>query len=64
MDLSRVVFLATANKLNELPAALLDRLEVIRLSGYTLHEKIDIAEKHLIPKVPSTNKKRAFDCSA
>ena len=56
MDLSRVIFLATANKLNELPAALLDRLEVIQLSGYTLHEKLNIAEKHLIPKVLSINK--------
>lgn len=51
VDLSRVIFLATANKLNELPAALLDRLEVIKLSGYTIQEKVNIAQRHLIPKV-------------
>lgn len=51
VDLSKVIFLATANKLNDLPAALLDRLEVIRLTGYTLQEKVQIAQKHLIPKV-------------
>lgn len=51
VDLSHVVFLATANSLSELPAALLDRLEVIKLTGYTLHEKLEIARKHLIPKV-------------
>eukprot|EP00210_Caulerpa_lentillifera_P005658 g5411.t1 len=55
VDLSHVIFLATANSLSSLPAALLDRLEVIKLTGYTLHEKLEIAQKHLMPKVLEEN---------
>lgn len=49
-DLSRVLFIATANSLSDIQPALRDRLEIIQLSGYSLEEKIEIAKKHLIPK--------------
>jgi ATP-dependent Lon protease len=49
-DLSRVMFLATANLLGPIQPALRDRLEIIQLSGYTLEEKVEIAKRHLIPK--------------
>jgi ATP-dependent Lon protease len=49
-DLSKIMFIATANTLNTIHPALRDRMEVIDLSGYLVEEKIEIARKHLIPK--------------
>jgi len=49
-DLSNVIFIATANVLDTIPSPLLDRLEVLELSGYTLEEKLEIARKYLIPR--------------
>lgn len=49
-DLSKVLFIATANYIEQIPYELKDRLEIINLSSYTEYEKLDIAKKHLIPK--------------
>ncbi len=49
-DLSKVLFIATANYINDIPEALLDRMEVIELSGYTLEEKVSITTKWIIPR--------------
>ncbi|MBV8255311.1 MAG: endopeptidase La [Chitinophaga sp.] len=49
-DLSKVLFIATANNISAIPAALRDRLEIIDLSGYSIEEKVEIAKRHLIPK--------------
>lgn len=50
-DLSKVVFVATANRMQPIPPPLLDRMEVIELPGYTPEEKQQIAMRHLIPRV-------------
>lgn len=54
-DLSKVLFLTTANSLDTIPAPLRDRMEIIELSGYTLEEKTEIAARYLVPKQLKAN---------
>jgi len=60
-DLSQVLFLCTANVRHQIPHALDDRLEVIELSGYTLKEKLAIAQRHLVPKALERHGMKGLD---
>lgn len=64
-DLSKVMFIATANNLNTIPQPLLDRMELINVGGYISDEKIEIAYRHLVPKQLENHgiKKKAFSIS-
>jgi len=61
-DLSKVVFIATANILDTVPGPLLDRMEVMQLSGYTIAEKLQIAERYLVPRQHEANGLTAEQC--
>lgn len=54
-DLSKVLFIATANSLDSIPRPLLDRMELIEMTGYLLEEKVEIATRHLVPKELTEN---------
>jgi len=60
-DLSKVLFIATANSLSTIQPALLDRMEIISISGYSTEEKIEIAKKHLIPEQRADHGLKAKD---
>ena len=60
-DLSKVLFVATANSLSTIQPALLDRMEIIEISGYSTEEKIEIAKRHLVPKQRTEHGLKAKD---
>ncbi len=60
-DLSKILFIATANTLDTIPAPLRDRMEIIELNGYTVEEKVEIAKKHLLPKQRKAHGLKARD---
>lgn len=60
-DLSKVMFIATANNLSTIPWALRDRMEIINVSGYTIEEKVEIGKRHLLPKLLSEHGMTAKD---
>ena len=62
-DLSKVLFVATANSLDTIQPALRDRMEIIEVSGYTIEEKVEIAKRHLIPKQKKEHGLKASDLS-
>ncbi|GAB2628562.1 endopeptidase La [Belliella aquatica] len=62
-DLSKVLFIATANSLDSIQPALRDRMEIIEVTGYTMEEKLEIAKKHLIPKQRKEHGLKATDIS-
>tara|TARA_B110001452_G_scaffold166129_1_gene138650 strand:- start:930 stop:1193 length:264 start_codon:yes stop_codon:yes gene_type:complete len=55
LDLSRVLWVATANSVETIPPALLDRMELVPLEGYVLDEKVQIARRHLLPRQVQLN---------
>ncbi len=62
-DLSKVMFIATANNLSTIQPALLDRMEILEVNGYTIEEKIEIAQQYLLPKQIETHGLKSSDLS-
>lgn len=62
-DLSKVMFIATSNSLSTIQPALLDRMEIINVTGYTIEEKVEIARRHLLPKLLKEHGMKSTDLS-